>query len=567
MTKELNEIVEVVIDQQTAALTEPAFNTPAIVALFDEAGISGWSADQRAKFYGSDSEMELDGFPADHVLRVALNSFLRQSPRTVDRVLIGREDSGDANMAAALNAIADEQPDFYDLHYTFDRSGVLTMDKDFVSDNSIAITITTSGATVEVPAVDFDTDNATTYAAIKAAIEAALTGYTVTVDAGAKTISIAATGKAIKNVTVAVTGGAVNQAEFDADFVASNSIAINLRYGSGSSSDTVVPEITVPFDTDNATTYANIETAIEAAIAGSVVVVDAVARTVTIAIPTADRITSVYTVTGGASQAVATYSELSPAAGSYAIDALTTPQETKLKECGAWVQSNERIFGVVSNDTDASGSAYDAGASPQPDIGAYFKSLSYDRCYGHFDKNEPISELNNAVAGENLPYGPPVTGEANTWSFKTPKGVSAKVYTSSERANLSSKNYNVYTIKAGQNVTLFNRTFQGEPIEAIINIDWVTFLLQRNIFTQLLNKRAVPLNDNGMLTVVGKVIEAAEEAESKGALVPGSSQVTYPKFSELPEVDRNAGVFSGIVLSAQIQRAIQKVNVTFKITA
>jgi len=125
----------------------------------------------------------------------------------------------------------------------------------------------------------------------------------------------------------------------------------------------------------------------------------------------------------------------------------------------------------------------------------------------------------------------------------------------------------VYISARGTNYTLRNKTFAGEPIEAIINRDWIVYLLQTYIFTLLLNKRAVPLNDNGMLTVIGQVSAAMDEAMSKGAVVPDSVTVTYPRFSELPEADRNAGIFSGIVVEAKIQRAIQKVKIRFVITA
>ncbi|MCK5236648.1 MAG: hypothetical protein KAR06_06645, partial [Deltaproteobacteria bacterium] len=168
----------------------------------------------------------------------------------------------------------------------------------------------------------------------------------------------------------------------------------------------------------------------------------------------------------------------------------------------------------------------------------------------------------------NLPYGPAADGHANTWSLKTPKGIAVKGYTSAERSNLESKLYNVFLSKRGANFTLWNFTSKlGEPIEAVIAIDWVTFILQRNIFIQLLNQRAVPLNDNGMLTIVGKVAEAAAEAEKKGAHVPGTSVITYPKYAELPEADRNAGIFSGIVLEAKVQRMTQQVKVRYNITA
>jgi len=313
VAQEYDEIVEVSIDQQTTALAEPSFSIAAVVALFDEAGISGWVADQRHAYYALDSEMADAGFPVDHIARVKFNAVISQSPNRVEKVLVGREDSLDASMSETLNAIANEQPEFYDVHYTLERKGVVSVAKDFVANSQISFDIVTGGSTlVTVPAFSSSSTNATTYATIKTQIEATLVGSTVTVDDVARTIEIEAVDKAILGVTMSVTGGGSQEATFDIDFEAGNTVNIDVTLGSGSNEDTVIPTIAVPFDSDNATTYAAIETAVELAIAGSIVTVDAGARTVVISMPSQDRLEAVYLVFGGGSQAVATYVTLSP---------------------------------------------------------------------------------------------------------------------------------------------------------------------------------------------------------------------------------------------------------------
>lgn len=569
MATEYDEIVEVTVDQQTTALAEPSFSIPAVISEFDEAIITGWIVGQRAKYYASTAEMVTDGFPADHMAVVALGAFMSQTPKTVEKVLIGREDTADANIDATMTAITGEQPEFYDTHYKYEQSSLALFDLEFVADNSIIISILTSGGVLTaIPAVPFNTDNSTTYDDIKAAIELAIADATVTVDEAAKTVLVEITGRQVLSITSVVTGGAITLAEMTGDFITGNSIAINVIYGTLGNPDVVVPEVIVPFDTDDATTYANIKTDLEAAIAGSVVDVDDVANDFTITMALQDRITITVLVTGGVSQVTATYTVNSPATNTSSVTPITVAQDLKYRQLGAWAQANERIHGYVTAVSSASSAPYDPGLGVQPDLGAYFKSVNQERNYGYFDKESPISELDTSSAGENLPYGPPADGVLNTWSFKTPKGVTTKPYSTSERNNLESKGYNVFVTKRGTALTLFNYTaVAGQPIEAVINIDWMVFLFQRNIFTLLLNKRAVPLNDNGMLTIIGQVAEAVDEGESKGALVPGESTITYPKYADLPEADRNAGIFSGIVVESKIQRATQKVLIRFIITA
>lgn len=561
--QELQEIVEVTVDQQTTTLAGPSFSIPAIISLFSESDFTGWTTGQRAKYYATDTEMADDGIPVDHVVRVAFNRQIGQTPTRVEKVLIGREDATDSTLGDTMNAIADQQPEFFMAAYKVARTGKFTFVADLVVDNSIELAIVTGGNRVnEIPAVDFDTDMTTTLTAMKTAIEATIPGATVTVDGPGRSLELVIVGVSIAAMSATIKGGASEIATFNTEFVTDNVILVEATVNGAA-----VDPISVGYENNNADTYEFLRDEINAKIQGVTAVHDAVALTMVCTGQDLDSLTVRYTVTGGAAQPTATYSTISPTSGSFSSDALTTAQEAKYQQLAAWVQANERMHIFVTDDTDASANPYDASLPTQPDLGAWFRANGYGLTCSYFDKEEPTSELDVAVAGENLPYGPAADGSANTWSFKTPVGVAAKVYTSSERSNLESKFYNVFTPKAGQNCTLYNFCADGEPIEAKINIFWTTYLIQRNAFTQLLNKRAVSLNDNGMLTIIGKIAEATDEAEQKGALVPGETTITYPKFSELPEADRNAGIFSGIVVEAKVQRAIQKVKVRFVITA
>lgn len=567
MAQEFQEVVEVIVDQQTTSLSEPAFGIPSLVAEFDEADISGWDADQRAKYYALDTEMAADGFPEGHVLREALKAMVGQSPNRVEKVLVGRADSADATGAVTMNAIADEQPEFFDFHYKVSHEATIVFDANFIVDNEINMTVDAGGVLITIPEVLFDTDHGTTFDALVAAIQFELPTATIVESIPGRSIEISVPGVSIKGITAVVTQGAQVVVAISEDFVTDNIIKSSVKYGAGTAADVTVAVADVPFITDNDTTMAAWATAVEAAIATATAT--GAFNSLQVAIPEADRVSIVsYSVTGGATKpTIASQSLVSPTGSTTTVAGLSAADKTLFEQLGDWAISNERMFGYVTADTNASSSPYDSGAAPQPDLGSYFKSTNNERAYGIFDKGNNVSELDAAWAGENLPYGPQAGGPLNTWSFKQPKLVQAKSYTTSERSNLKSKSINVYTTMGGQSTTLYNYTATGEPIEAIINRDWTVFVIQRNVFTLLLNKRAVPLNDNGMLTVVGAISSAMEEATAKGAMVPGSVTITYPRFADLPEVDRNAGVFSGIVVEAKIQRATQKVNVRFVITA
>ena len=175
-----------------------------------------------------------------------------------------------------------------------DQTSTITFDKDFVEGNIIDISV--NG--VDMESVEFDTDNATTYDLIKTALENILSDSTITVDDSAKTVEIMDT--MTKTVVVNVTGTTPSTASvvettekyqvtvtYSGDFAISNLINFNVN-----GNVTVVG-----FDTDNATTYDNLKTALESMLPDATVVVDAVAHTVVITDMIFTTVTS--TVTGG----------------------------------------------------------------------------------------------------------------------------------------------------------------------------------------------------------------------------------------------------------------------------
>lgn len=104
----LNDIVNVVISRETSGVSQAGFGTICIVG--PNATFSG-----RLQYYTDLSSLaaDLTGGVSDEEYIAAAN-VLAQNPR-VTRIAIGRIDVGDANLTASLNAINDEQSDWYGL--------------------------------------------------------------------------------------------------------------------------------------------------------------------------------------------------------------------------------------------------------------------------------------------------------------------------------------------------------------------------------------------------------------------------------------------------------------------
>ena len=106
----LNDIVEVNITRQTTSVAVAAFNVPLILSQF--ATNKTTTAFTRARVYGSVAEMASDGWTSSDAVYKIANAIFSQNP-SVNKIVVGRKDSNDATIDAALNAIANENNDWY----------------------------------------------------------------------------------------------------------------------------------------------------------------------------------------------------------------------------------------------------------------------------------------------------------------------------------------------------------------------------------------------------------------------------------------------------------------------
>lgn len=108
----LKDIVEVNITRQTTSVAVAAFNVPLILSTFAPSGEQ--TTFTRAKSYDSAKALADDGWSTEGAVYKMANAIFSQNP-TVNRIVVGRADSGDASVAASLNAICDEDNSWYGL--------------------------------------------------------------------------------------------------------------------------------------------------------------------------------------------------------------------------------------------------------------------------------------------------------------------------------------------------------------------------------------------------------------------------------------------------------------------
>lgn len=182
---DINQIVQVNITRQSASASLPGFGVPAIIAQFT-AGTKGFAASgvgSRAKYYYSTAEMLLGGWLATDSAYLAAVAIFSQAVK-VPKLMVGRLDSGDASIAAGLDAIRAEQDDWYTYGIVGQRGAKFTLSTDLISGNQIVSTI--NG--IAVATVTYATSHAATMGAWKTAIETVVPGSTATVSGDTMTV-------------------------------------------------------------------------------------------------------------------------------------------------------------------------------------------------------------------------------------------------------------------------------------------------------------------------------------------------------------------------------------------
>jgi hypothetical protein len=540
---DLNDIVQVTIDRQTQAVARASFGTPSIISEFSTGKTT--VAFERHRYYASLTEMTTDGWLTTDPEYKAAQLYFSQNPK-VTKVMVGRKDSGDADWATALTTIQAATQDWYQLMAIGYDERKVVFDGDFVASNSIVFTINGTAVT----AVPFNTSQTQTMTDIKAQIEADITGSAVTIevaDVDERTLTIKVDGKA-PTVSVAITGGAAQanssitnsttKAVFSADFVASNSIVFTIN-------DVAVTA--VPFNTSQTQTMTDLKVQIEADITDAIVTIDntdANTRTLLIDIDGKVATTSV-AITGGASQPTVV---------------ITTNITDAYAEIAAWTETQKKIFMFSSALSDI------IAAETTNNIASVMKGFNYDRTavlYHPSSQGELVPNWFEAAwPGECLPFDP----GSQTWAYKTLSGVNSYNLTTTQANNALGKNANIYNEIAGVDVTRFGTVASGEYIDIIRGLDKLESRLQEEIFTNLVNTRKIPFDDDGIQIIAGITQQVLIEMANDGLLVETSIVVTKPKASAVSSTDKANRNLPDIKFTATLQGAIHTVVIEGVVT-
>lgn len=232
---------------------------------------------------------------------------------------------------------------------------------------------------------------------------------------------------------------------------------------------------------------------------------------------------------------------------------ITSRDPQDVEDAAEWTEAQVKIFGTASDDADM------LDALSTTDIAAVLKAGEFARTFVMYHKDASTEFPDAAWFGRMLPTPP---GSA-TWNFKILSSISASNLTSTQRINLYAKNANSYEYRGGTNVAREGKVAEGEFIDVIIGVDWMTARLTEQIYALLRNKPKVPYTNAGVAMVEAEVRAQLDQSIAQGIISNDPAYiVTAPLVRDVPSNDRANRHLPDVRFTATLQGAIHSVQIS-----
>lgn len=284
--------------------------------------------------------------------------------------------------------------------------------------------------------------------------------------------------------------------DFDADFVAANTIDLDI--------DTI-PVAQTLFDTDQATTLLNLATNIQ------------------------------------------NHSRVATATVTGARQITVTAQPTD-------------VLLVVENIVVAAGASQANGEitttiDPTTDLGAELNALGYDRTFLMYTKNADAEYPEAAFIGGRFS----TDAGQQTWAFKSLAGITVDSLTSSQKSKALGNNVNTYTKVGSNNITQNGTMASGRFIDVRRLVDSQIARMEENIFRQFVTLKKIPYTNKGTAIIVGEVDAVLQDGvKNETVRRDPAPTVTAPRVQDVSANDRAARLFPDVNFTYELAGAIHK---------
>lgn len=239
----------------------------------------------------------------------------------------------------------------------------------------------------------------------------------------------------------------------------------------------------------------------------------------------------------------------------YAL-ACTDRTSATVQAISAWVETQIKIFGTASDDPDiideAPGVDLTSIAAILNDAGRVRSFVMY-----HQEAADDFPEC--AWFGNCLSFVP----GSETWMFKTLNSVSYSDLSTNQENNAFGKQCNTYEFVGGFGITQRGTMAQGEYIDIIRGVDWLTSTIQTLVYSILVNNPKVPYTDSGITAVEGQIRKALQQGIDNNFIAQNPAyQIFVPTAASVPSVDKSNRILKNVKFQATLAGAIQAVEIT-----
>jgi len=251
-----------------------------------------------------------------------------------------------------------------------------------------------------------------------------------------------------------------------------------------------------------------------------------------------------------------------------------TRVRSEILALAAWIEDKFRLYVAQSPDTGIKDTPYVEGAGSDvandlKDLGRRNTALVYQATAAEY--------ADVAWAAKKLAADPDI--QTTTWAHATLAGVTSQAsLTSTEKANIVSKNTNVYLPFFGGSAVIANAVTMEGPsgrfIDLVITANWIRARVQEAIAQLFLDRSnansKVPYTDEGLAELSNAVYGPLKQGEAVGHFRVDSSLVLMPLVADIPTADieaREVNFDFRAVPAGAVHKAIVTGRVTLDATA
>jgi hypothetical protein len=233
---------------------------------------------------------------------------------------------------------------------------------------------------------------------------------------------------------------------------------------------------------------------------------------------------------------------------------LTDRTKATVESAMDWAEANGPVlFATASDDATIINSPVGTDVSS---IAWYAQNKGYIRTFVMYHQDAAIDFPEAAWMGLVFTMDP----GSETWKFKTLVGVANSNLTTNQSANALNKNANTYQSIGSVNITQNGTTGSGEFIDIVRGIDWLTNVIQTNVYSILVNNPKIPYTDAGIAMVQGQVFKSLQLGIDQNFLSDDPAPiVTVPLASAVPAIDKTQRILRNVNFTATLAGAIHAV--------